>query len=319
MRIAVGLALMAALAVASTLIGVSDVSVASFWPGSDAEQDQQALLISRIPRTLALILSGTAMSVAGMLMQMLARNKFVEPSTVGTTEAAGLGILVVTMLAPDTPLLGKIAVASMFAIGGTALFLQILRLVPVRSILVVPLIGIMLGGVIASVATFFAYRHDLLQTLNNWMTGDFSGVIGGRYELLWITAALTVVAYLAADRFTVTSMGESFAINLGVSHRSALTLGLIIVSVVSAVVVVTVGVIPFLGLIVPNVVSIVMGDNMRRTVPWVAITGSVFVLGCDIVGRTIRYPYEIPVGVIVGVVGGAGFLYLLLRKPAHVA
>lgn len=310
--------LVAALAAISTLIGVSGLSVDAFLPWTDAHQDHQTLLISRIPRTVALILSGTAMSVAGMLMQMLARNKFVEPSTAGTVEAAGLGILVVTMLAPSTPLLGKMVVASLFAIGGTAMFLQIVRLVPLQSVLVVPLIGIMLGGVIASVATFFAYRNDLLQTLNTWMTGDFSGVISGRYELLWLTGALTVVAYLAADRFTVAGLGEDFTVNLGMNYRIVLTLGLIIVSVVSAVVVVTVGAIPFLGLIVPNVVSLVMGDNMRRALPWVAIFGAAFVLVCDIVGRTIRYPYEIPVGVIVGIVGGIAFLYLLLRRPAHV-
>lgn len=309
---------MAALAAASTLIGVSGLSVDAFLPWTDAAQGHQTLLISRLPRTAALILSGTAMSVAGMLMQMLARNKFVEPSTAGTVEAAGLGLLVVTMLAPSTPLLGKMVVACVFAIGGTAIFLQIVRLVPLQSVLVVPLIGIMLGGVIASVATFFAYRNDLLQTLNTWMTGDFSGVISGRYELLWLTGALTVVAYLAADRFTVAGLGEEFTVNLGMNFRVVLTLGLIIVSVISAVVVVTVGAIPFLGLIVPNVVSLMMGDNMRRALPWVAIFGAAFVLVCDIVGRTIRYPYEIPVGVIVGVVGGVGFLYLLLRRPAHV-
>lgn len=318
MRISVGIVLVGVLALASTLIGVSDVSVDALWSWSEHHEDQQTLLISRVPRTLALILSGTAMSVAGMLMQMLARNKFVEPSTAGTIEAASLGILTVTMFAPATPLLGKMVVASLFAIAGTALFLKILRLVPLQSVLVVPLIGIVLGGVIASVTTFFAYRNDLLQTLNSWMTGDFSGIVRGRYELLWLTAILTVVAYVAADRFTVAGLGEEFTVNLGMSYRSVLTLGLTIVSVVSAVVVVTVGAIPFLGLIVPNVVSLVMGDNMRRALPWVAIVGAGFVLACDIVGRTVRYPYEIPVGVIVGVVGGAAFLYLLLRRPAHV-
>src|SRR5699024_11402439 len=122
-----GIVLVMALAVTSTMVGVSDVSAAAFWPWSDHHEDQQTLLISRLPRTAALILTGTAMSVAGMLMQMLARNKFVEPSTAGTVEAAGLGILVVTMLAPSTPLLGKMVVASLFAIGGTAMFLQIVR------------------------------------------------------------------------------------------------------------------------------------------------------------------------------------------------
>lgn len=313
-----GMVLVAVLAVSSTIIGVGDMSISAFSPWSESFDEQQVLLVSRIPRTLAVILSGVAMSVAGLLMQMLARNKFVEPSTAGTIESASLGILCVTMLAPATPLFGKMLVASLFAIAGTALFLQILRLVPLHDVLVVPLIGIMLGGVIASVTTFFAYRNDLLQTLNTWMTGDFSGIISGRYELLWLTGLLTVVAYIAADRFTVAGLGEEFTVSLGMDYRQTMALGLIIVSVVSAVVVVTVGAIPFLGLIVPNVVSLFMGDNLRRSLPWVALTGAGFVLACDIIGRTIRYPYEIPVGVIVGVIGGIGFLYLLLRRPVYV-
>jgi iron complex transport system permease protein len=188
-----------------------------------------------------------------------------------------------------------------------------------RSTLVVPLVGIMLGGVIGAVTTFFAYRNDLLQTLNTWMTGDFSGILQGRYELLWLVGALTCIGYLAADRFTVVGLGQDFSVNLGLSYRSVIRLGLVLVSVVSAVVVVTVGAIPFLGLVVPNVVSIFLGDNVRRAIPWVAVLGAAFVLACDIIGRVVRYPYEIPIGVVVGTIGSGLFLYLLLRKRAHVA
>lgn len=183
----------------------------------------------------------------------------------------------------------------------------------------VPLVGIMLGGVISAVTTFIAYRYDLLQALNSWTTGDFSGVLRGRYELLWLSFFLTVIAYIAADRFTVAGMGEDFTTNLGLNYRRVVTLGLVIVSMVSASVVVTVGMIPFLGLIVPNVVSMFIGDNMRRAVPWVAVLGAGLVLACDIVGRLIRFPYEIPIGTMMGVVGSAIFLYLLLRRGSRLA
>ncbi|EFM60621.1 ferric anguibactin transport system permease protein FATD [Brucella sp. BO2] len=254
-----------------------------------------------------------------MIMQMLTRNRFVEPSTAGTVESASLGILLVILFAPETPVFGKMLVASVSALAGTALFLRILRSIPLRSVLVVPLVGIMLGGVINAITTFIAYRFDLLQSLNSWTTGDFSGVLRGRYELLWIAFALTVVAYVAADRFTVAGLGEDFTTNLGLNYRRVVTLGLVIVSMVSASVVVTVGMIPFLGLIVPNVVSMFIGDNMRRAVPWVALLGAGLVLACDIVGRLIRFPYEIPIGTMMGVVGSAIFLYLLLRRGTRLA
>ncbi len=317
--LAAAIAVVAVLAVISLFIGVSDVSLATLFGAESTDRAAGVLLISRIPRTLAIILAGMSMAVSGMIMQMLTRNRFVEPSTAGTVESAGLGILLVVLFAPETPVIGKMLVASVTALAGTALFLRILRAIPLRSVLVVPLVGIMLGGVINAITTFIAYRFDLLQSLNSWTTGDFSGVLRGRYELLWLAFLLTVVAYIAADRFTVAGLGEDFTTNLGLNYRRVVTFGLVIVSTVSASVVVTVGMIPFLGLIVPNVVSMFIGDNMRRAVPWVAVLGAGLVLACDIVGRLVRFPYEIPIGTMMGVAGSAIFLYLLLRRGSRLA
>jgi iron complex transport system permease protein len=174
----------------------------------------------------------------------------------------------------------------------------------------------MLAGVVGALSTFLAYGNDLLHTLSSWMTGDFSGVVRGRYEMLWIVAGCAVVAYLAANRFTVAGLGEEFTTNLGLNYRRVLALGLAIVAVTSAVVVVVVGGLPFLGLVVPNVVSLAMGDYLRRSLPWVALVGAGFVLVCDIVGRLVIYPAEVPIGIVVGIVGAALFLYLLLRRPS---
>jgi iron complex transport system permease protein len=313
--LAAGTAGVVLLAAVSMFAGVSDVSLPALSAGDQAAWD--ILWISRVPRTLAVVLAGMAVAVAGLIMQLMARNRFVEPSTVGTVESATLGILVVSAAAPAAPLLAKMGIASVFALLGTALFLAVLRRLPARNTLLVPLVGIMLGGVIAAATTFFAYRFDLLQTLNNWTVGDFSGVLRGRYELLWIVAVLTLAGYLAADRFTVAGMGADFTTNLGLNYRAIMRLGLALVSLISAVVVTTVGAVPFLGLVVPNIVSLAFGDNLRRAVPWTAVFGAGFVLVCDITGRTIRYPYEVPVGMVMSVVGAVLFLFLLLRGRAR--
>ena len=302
------------LALISLFVGVSDVSLSNLLSSDPGDRPMQVLLISRIPRTAALMLAGAALSVTGLIMQMLVRNRFVEPSTAGTLESASLGLLVVTIFAPGLPVIGKMLVAAVFALGGTALFLRLLAAIPLRSPLMVPLVGIMLGGVIGSVTAFFAYRYDLLQTLAAWRLGDFSGILRGRYELLWLAAGLTGVAYFAADRFTVAGLGQDFTTNLGLNYRRVLAFGLSIVAMVTAVVVVTAGSIPFLGLIVPNLVSAAMGDNMRRSIPWIALVGAGMVLACDIVGRLIRWPYEIPIGTVFGVLGSLMFLWLLLRR-----
>lgn len=307
------------LAVVSLFVGVSDVSFFAVLSGDLDLRATEIMLISRVPRTLALVLAGASMAIAGLVMQMVVRNRFVEPSTTGTSESAALGFLVVTLLAPGWPLMAKMSVAALFAMGGTALFLRVLKAVPLRDVLLVPLVGIMLGGIIGALTTFIAYRTNLMASLLAWNMGDFSGVIRGRYELLWLGLVCGILAYIAADRFTVAGMGRDFTTNLGLNYGRVRMLGLIIVSVVSAVVLVSIGSIPFLGLIVPNVVSLMVGDNMRRTVPWVALGGAGMVLACDIVGRIVRFPYEIPISVMMGAVGSAIFLFLLLRTSRRAA
>jgi iron complex transport system permease protein len=300
------------LGAASLFVGVSPVSIGNLISGGAMDRPMQVLLVSRIPRTLALILSGSGLAVAGLIMQMLVQNRFAEPSTTGTVESASLGLLVVTLFAPGWPLIAKMLVATLFALAGTAVFMRLLASVPLRSPLVVPLVGIMFGGVVSAGTTFVAYRHDLLQTLAAWTMGDFSGVLRGRYELLWLAAGLVGLAYAAADRLTVAGLGEAFTRNLGLNYRRVMALGLSIVAMVTAVVVVTAGAIPFLGLIVPNLVSLWLGDNMRRSLPFIAALGAAMVLACDIAGRLIRFPYEIPIGTVFGVAGSLVFLWLLL-------
>ncbi len=306
------------LAVVSVAVGVFDLSWQGLLKGGEERLNALVLIASRIPRTLAVLLVGTSMGVAGLLMQLLSRNRFVSPSTAGTVESASLGILVTMLVTPNAPVMVKMLIAAAFALGGTALLMLIIRRTPLRSPLVVPLIGLMLGGVIGAATTFIAYRYNLLQSLASWTTGDFSRVLRGRYELLWVSGGLTIVAYFAADRFTVAGMGESFTKNLGIDYRKVMVLGLVIVSLVTAVNVVTVGAVPFIGLVVPNVVSLLVGDNVRRAIPWIAVFGAGFVLACDLLGRTLRYPYEVPVGTVIGVVGAALFLFLLLRRSSRV-
>lgn len=307
------------LAIISLFVGVSNVTPQTLFSNSEDGRALQVLLVSRIPRTLAIILAGSSMAIAGMIVQILARNNYVSPSTIGTVESAGLGLLVIMVFAPGLPLFSKMLVATLFALIGTSLFLLLLSRIPLRSVLVVPLIGIMFGGVISAITTFFAYRLSLLQSLNSWMTGSFSGILRGRYELLWVSFALAIIAFIAADRFTVAGMGRDFTTNLGLNYRRVMALGLTIVSMVTAVVIVTVGTIPFLGLIVPNIVRLMIGDNVRIAVPWIALLGAGFVLICDIIGRLVIYPYEIPIGVVVGVIGSFIFLTLILRGNARVA
>lgn len=311
------IALLALLAFVSLLVGVSDVSVTTLlrlFSHNDDDLATQVLVASRVPRTLALLLAGSAMAVAGLLMQMLARNHYVEPTTMGTAESAGMGMLIGILWWPDMPVFGKMGLAAVFALAGTALFLTVLRRIRLRSALIVPLVGLVLSGVIESATTFIAYRFDLMQAARSWMTADFSAIVQGRYEMLWLSLGITLLAMLAADRFTVAGMGQEFATNLGLNYKRLVAQGVLVVAVVTASVIVTVGIIPFVGLIVPNLVRLVVGDNVRKSVLWVAWAGALMALACDLIGRVVIAPYEIPIGTVMGVLGSAMFLALLLSR-----
>ena len=306
-------ALLGVAALASLAVGVADVQLSDLLLLRLTPEQGQILTVSRVPRLLAILLAGSALSVAGLIMQRITQNRFVSPSTSGTVESAVLGILIATLLFGQTGLLTKMAIAIVTAVAGTAVFLKLLEHIRHSDPIVVALVGMMFGAVVTAVTVFIAFRRDLLQFLDIWTTGSFSGVMQGRYEPLFAVLAMGVVGYLFADRFTVVGMGEAFATNLGISYRTTLYVGLMVVSVTAAVVVVVVGAIPFLGLIIPNVVSLVLGDNVRVVLPATALTGAGFVLVCDVIGRLVRYPYEIPVSTVAGVVGGVVFLVLILR------
>lgn len=302
MPLAIGILI--ALAGASIMIGAADF-------------DWELLRQSRLPRTAAVLLAGSALAMAGLLMQLLTQNRFVEPSTVGTTESAALGLLLITIFAPASPIFVKMAVACVAAIAGTALFIFTIGRLRHRKGFIVPLVGIMIGTVIGAISTFIALDVDLIQSLNAWQLGSFAGAIVGRWELLMLVAVMLVISYFVADRFTLLGLGKSYAINAGINFKRTETLGLVIVAITAAIVVTVIGSLPFLGLVVPNIVSLYFGDNARRSLPWVMILGAGFTLVCDLAGRLLRYPFEIPVGTVVGVVGGAIFLVILLRRHQH--
>ncbi|WP_301098719.1 iron chelate uptake ABC transporter family permease subunit [Otariodibacter sp.] len=308
------LILLCILIVLSISIGVADWSwgeLFSFQGG----RSSQLLFVSRLPRTFAILLAGATLSIAGMILQILLRNRFVEPSMTGATQSATLGLLIMILLFPTASLLTKMSIATVSALFGMGIFVLLLQRLPKTQLLLVPVVGIIYGGIIQSISTFLAYRSDTMQMLSVWTSGDFSGVLIGRYELLWVTSILAVIAYIMADRLTIAGLGKNIATNLGLNHNRIIWIGLTIVSMITAVVVVTIGSIPFIGLVVPNIVSRLSGDQLRKNLPSVALIGACLVLVCDILGRIIIFPYEIPVSTVFGVLGTIIFLYLLYYQP----
>lgn len=305
-----GLACLILLSSLSLFIGATDIH---FWDLFASSHQRDIFLLSRIPRTMALLLVGSTMSVAGLMMQLLTQNRFVEPSLAGTTQSATLGILISLVFFPMASIAVKMGIAIIFAFVGTLIFLFLIRKIMLKSALIVPIIGMMLSAVVGAITTFCALYFELLQSLGAWLNGDFSHILKGRYELLWILLGITVLAYFIADRFTIAGMGQDFSKNVGLNYQQTMVIGLSMIAIISGIVIVTVGTLPFIGLIVPNMVSLILGDNLRKSLPWIALIGAMLVISCDIIGRVIIYPYEMPVSLVLSVVGAIFFLFLLLR------
>lgn len=304
------------LSITSLFVGVSNISVLDVLTMSLTEKQWQVMWVSRVPRLVSLIIAGVGLSVVGLIMQQLTRNKFVSPTTAGTLDSARLGILVSMLIFTSASPLFKVGLAFLFALAGTFVFTKILDKIKFKDVIFVPLVGLMFGNIVGSITTFFAYRYDLIQSIGAWLFGDFSGIIKGQYEMLYISVPALIIAYLYANKFTIAGMGEDFSTNLGLKYKQVVNIGLVIVALVTSVIVLTVGMLPFLGLIIPNIVSIYRGDNLRNSLPYTAMLGAIFIIACDVLGRLIIYPYEIPIGLTVGVIGSAIFLYLLLRRRA---
>lgn len=294
------------LVVLSVFTGVADITEAT---GAGRE----FTWITRIPRTTALVLAGASMAMAGLVMQLLTQNRFVEPTTIGTTEWAGLGLLMTYILAPTAGIVTKMGVAIASAFVGTMIFFAFLSRVAVRSSLIVPIVGMMFGAVVSAISTFLAIRFNLLQTLGSWFAGRFTGVEIGRYEPLWITAIVCVIVVVIADRFTVAGLGRDIATTVGLNYDRVVLLGVGLVSITTGVVTVVIGALPFVGLIVPNLVSLVRGDNLRTNIPWIFLAGIWLVTICDLIGRVIIMPFEIPISLVLGVIGSMTFVALLLH------
>ena len=271
------------------------------------------LTASRLPRLAALVLTGVGLSVCGVILQHIVRNKFVEPATSGGLDAARLGILVALTMAPAAGTATRMLCALAFCFAASALYVALIRRIRFKNTILVPVIGLVYGGVLSAVAEFYAYRNNILQSMQGWLLGDFSRIVQGNYEIIYLILPIVALTYLYAQRFTVLGMGEGMATSLGLNYAGTVALGLMLVAVTVAATVITVGAIPFVGLAIPNLVALRHGDNLGRTLPIVALCGASLLLACDIAGRLLIYPFEVPIGLTAGGVGGVLFLILIIR------
>ena len=307
--------LLLVLSVCSLFVGVIEISPQQLLSGD--LHLWEIFLVSRLPRLLAILCTGIGMSVAGLIMQQLCSNKFVSPTTGATISSAQFGILLALLFMPSSTLWSRAVFAFAAAILGTWIFVWFIQRMSFQDVVMVPLVGIMFGNVIGGITNYLAFQYEMTQALSSWLVGHFSLVLKGRYEIVWLTVPLVILAFLFANHFNIVGLGKDFSKNLGVPYNLVLFTGLTIAAMITASIVVVVGSISYIGLIVPNVVAMYKGDKIRGTLVDTALFGAIFVLVCDMIGRVIIVPYELPIELIVGILGSLLFIALLFYRLKH--
>lgn len=299
----------------------STVTVGKVFSGDAAALN--LLVVTRLPRLIAILLTGAGMSVAGLIMQALCMNKFVSPTTGATISGAQLGTALCLLLIPTAGLWAQVVLAFVFALVGTWVFVAFILKIKFKDPALVPLIGIMVGNVLTGVTNFIVYKFDMSQQLTSLFTGSFATIIEGNYEIIYLAAPMVVLAYFFADHFNIVGMGEDLSRNLGVNYKLMLFIGLSLSAIITASVVVVVGTISYLGLIIPNIVSMFKGDKIRGTLPDTALLGGLFVLACDVIARVAipssdgSISVEVPVDLIIGIIGSALFILTIVYRMKY--
>ncbi|MGT2910289.1 ABC transporter permease [Streptococcus cameli] len=272
---------------------------------------------SRLPRTLSIVLAGSSMAVAGLLMQTMTQNAFAAPSTTGTVEAAQFGMLLSLFVFPQASLMQKMVFSFVTAIVLTLVFLKMMKELSAKEQWVLPLVGLVYSGIIGSVASIVAYHFNLVQSLSSWLQGSFSMVQTHQYEWLFLNVVILILTWALSGSFSLMALGEDSSRILGLPYDRYKGLVVVLISLTTSVTVITVGSLPFLGVVVPNLIRLYHGDYLTKTVGLTALCGAILVLLCDILARLVIAPYEVSVSLILGVLGSFIFIVLLWKGRVY--
>ena len=272
------------------------------------------LCFVRLPRTAAAVLAGAALGVAGALIQSVLNNAMASPNVIGVNAGAGLGALLAASLVPGAAaLLPGAAFAGALA---AALFIWMLAAVAGLSRTTLILAGVTVSSILtACMNTLKLLFPDVAVGSMAFLLGTLSGVTTAQVQraLPWLAAGVVLAALLAAD-LNVLQLGEDMAAGLGLPVARVRFAALLTAALLAGAAVSFAGLVGFVGLLAPHIARRLVGGDNRRLLPVTALASADLMLLCDVAARVLFAPFELPVGVLLSLVGGPFFLFLLLRR-----
>ena len=317
-------AVLAVALVVSPIVGSTSISLRKVFdrttPFAD-NLDAQIFFIARLPRVVAAALVGGSLAGAGVVFQALLRNPLASPDTLGVSSGAALGAMAAITFHLDVPLLGFPAVPLSSLLGSVCALGVVYALASARrrglSSTVLLLAGVTMTAFLTALILFTQYLADFADTFRTvrWLIGTLE--IGGYTPILAVMPFLVAAAAMFATlprALDLISFGEQLALFRGVNVVRAERMALVGASLATGAAVAVGGPIGFIGIIVPHLVRLLVGSDHRVVLPASILFGAAFLIGCDVVARTVFAPVELPVGVVTALIGGPFFLWLLVRS-----
>ncbi len=307
-----------ALSLGSVSISLGEI-VSIFSSGS--EVNRKILLDIRLPRVINSMLVGSSLSCSGIVLQSMLRNNLAEPGLLGISAGAGLGAILLFILPVSVPFLFITPVAFLFAVTTTAIIFYFAKgfgknysgFISTNKII---LTGIAISALISSVNGFLLLISGSSVTqILYWLNGGLSGRGWNEFftGVIFIAAGIAGSVFISKD-LNVLNLGEELSISLGLNIKRIQRSSIIISSLLAASAVSIAGIISFVGLIIPNVSKLLIGNDYRYAIPCTVLLGALFLLVSDTIARMVIAPAEIPVGVVTSFIGAPVFIWLILRK-----
>ncbi len=311
--------------VTAPLVGSTRISLrrAFDWSIPIADNpDAQIFFIARLPRTLAGALVGSTLAAAGVVFQGLLRNPLATPFTLGVSAGAALGAMLAVTFAPALQWLG-VPVAPLASFAGSLVAVAIVYFLATArhhglSTNTLLLAGVTMNAFFSALILFVQYFADFAETFRilRWLMGDLDVSSYGPLVATLPLVALSFAAFAWLARpLNLLSLGTDTAETRGLDVVRVQRVAFVSASLATGAAVSIGGPVGFIGIIVPHLVRLMVGADHRIVLPASALFGAAFLVGCDVLSRTLMAPVELPVGIITALIGGPFFLWLLIRRP----
>lgn len=300
-----------------TRLGIVDMTLGQVWRAlvvHDGSQQHIIIWELRLPRALVAAMVGICLAVSGVIMQALTRNPLASPKLTGVNDGGALAVVISFVYLPSIPLAFTPFVAFIGAIAGGSLVLALSMrslVTPVR----LALAGFATAVFLASMTTgILLTSRENIGVVYFWLAGGVAGRTWRHVAVIVPFAVIGIlVSLLLVRQLDILMLGEDVAKGLGLATRRYRVGLLVVATFLAAAAVAVAGPIAFVGLIIPHIARFAVGSNHRLLIPLAAILGGVLVVWSDIIARYIRFPLELPVGIVIAVIGGPFFLYLARR------